>query len=134
MTAVYASSKAALTSLSETLRHELSPFGVSVVCLQVGGVDTNFDARTTEFSLPPNSYYTAIKDDIAGWATGSIKPKGQSGESFAEAVMDDILGEGRNGVVFRGKFASSVRVLVDWLPGWVVVSCAPDISRSPLGI
>jgi short-subunit dehydrogenase len=108
VTAVYASSKAALTNLSETLRHELSPFGVSVICLQVGGVDTNFDARTTEFSLPSNSYYAAIKDDIA--------------ESFAEEVVRDILGEGRNGVIFRGKYASSVRVLVDWFPGWVVVS------------
>jgi NAD(P)-dependent dehydrogenase (short-subunit alcohol dehydrogenase family) len=122
VTAVYASSKAALTNLSETLRHELSPFGVSVVCLQVGGVDTNFDARTTEFNLPPNSYYAAIKDEIAGWATGSIKPKGQSGESFAGEVADDILGKGRNGVIFRGRFSSSVRVLVDWFPAWVVVS------------
>ena len=122
VTAIYASSKAALTNLSETLRHELSPFGVSVICLQVGGVDTNFDARTTEFNLPPNSYYATIKDDIAGWATGSIKPRGQSGESFAEAVVSDILGARKNGVVFRGKYASSVRVLVDWFPGWVVVS------------
>ncbi|KUL85196.1 hypothetical protein ZTR_08931 [Talaromyces verruculosus] len=117
---IYASSKAALTNLSETLRHELSPFGVSVICLQVGGVDTNFDARTTEFNLPPNSYYATIKDDIAGWATGSIKPRGQSGESFAEAVVSDILGARKKGVVFRGKYASSVRVLVDWFPGWVV--------------
>jgi hypothetical protein len=84
-------------------------------------VDTNFDARTTDFDLPPNSYYAAIKDDIAGWATGLIKPKGQSGESFAEAVVGDILGEGRNGVVYRGRFSTSVRVLVGWFPGWVVV-------------
>lgn len=85
-------------------------------------MDTNFDARTTAFELPQNSYYAPIQDDIAGWATGSIKPKGQSGESFAEAVMDDILGKNKNGVVFRGRFAREVRVLVDWFPEWVVVS------------
>lgn len=121
-TAIYASSKAALTNLSETLRHELSPFGVSVVCLRVGGVDTNFDAHINEFNLPSRSYYAAIKDDIAGWATGSVKPKGQSGESFAETVVRDILDSRINGVAFRGKYASSVRILVGWFPGWVVVS------------
>lgn len=85
-------------------------------------MDTNFDARTIAFELPQNSYYVPIQDDIAGWATGSIKPKGQSGESFAEAVMDDILGKNKNGLVFRGRFAREVRVLVDWFPEWVVVS------------
>lgn len=95
---------------------------MSVLCLQVGGVDTNFDARTTMFELPQNSFYVPIQDEIAGWATGSIKPKGQSGEIFAEAVMDDILGKNKNGVVFRGRFAREVRILVDWFPEWVVVS------------
>lgn len=41
----YAMSKHALQSMSDALRHELAPFGISVCVIQPGGIDTPFAER-----------------------------------------------------------------------------------------
>lgn len=121
--AAYASSKAAMTTISETLRLELSPFGVDVITIMAGVVDSQFHANDTDFGLPPNSRYTAIKDIMAGWASGEAKPKGCSAEEFAESLMDVIAGKGsKGGLVWKGPHAGAVKFMVGWLPTSLVVS------------
>ncbi|KAF7714214.1 Short-chain dehydrogenase/reductase (SDR) family protein [Penicillium ucsense] len=116
----YASSKSALTTISETLRMELSPFGVSVVTIMGGVISSNFDANNADFCLPPDSRYHDIEDIIAGWATGKVKPQGSTAAEFAESCVGDILGQGKGGLVWRGANAGAVRFLVGWLPKMVV--------------
>ncbi|KAB8231434.1 SDR family oxidoreductase [Aspergillus alliaceus] len=115
---IYSSSKSSLTTLSETLRLELAPLGVSVLAIMVGTVTTTFHANEPEVILPPTSRYTAIRDTISRWATGQAGPKGCSVTEFAESIADDVLGE--KGVVWRGPYSAAMRFLSRWCPGWLL--------------
>ena len=111
-----------MANISETLRHELSPFGVSVVAVMAGTVATNFDANVNEFSLPPGSLYESIKDNIKGWVTGTAKPVGGPLDEFAQTVLQDIVGKGKDGIVYRGPNAAAMGFVASWLPTWMTVS------------
>lgn len=128
--APYCSAKIAMANISETLRHELSPFGVSVVAVMAGTVATNFDANVNEFSLPPGSLYESIKDSINGWVTGTAKPVGGPVDEFAQTVLEDIVGKGKNGIVYRGPNAAAMGFVASWLPTWVTVSQGLSLSLS----
>jgi short-subunit dehydrogenase len=54
---IYASSKAAMTVISDTLRLELAPFGVSVTTVVLGIVCTGFNDNKLSLVLPPKSRY-----------------------------------------------------------------------------
>ncbi|THC88371.1 hypothetical protein EYZ11_012181 [Aspergillus tanneri] len=98
---IYSSSKAAIVQLSETLRLELAPLGVDVVCLMVGIITTAFYTNVPEVVLPPTSRYAAIREIISNWATGRAIPKGASAEEFAESIVDNVLGSS-GGLVWKG--------------------------------
>ncbi|KAI6088059.1 oxidoreductase [Hypoxylon rubiginosum] len=117
--ASYTSTKAALTTLSETLRLELSPFGVNVTTIMAGAVVSHFHDNEPQFRLPEGSYYAPIESIIAGWASGKSKPQSGPAEQFVESIIDDIVGNGRGGLVWKGAHAGSIRFLVEWLPSWV---------------
>lgn len=123
----YASSKAAVNSLSETLRLELSPFGVSVVTIMLGTVATDFHANEPTPELPATSYYSAILDTITKWAKGEAGPKGGSTQALVDSVVSDIL-DGRSGVVWRGANSGAVKFLSRWMPGSVLVSFDLDFD------
>ncbi|KAJ6444956.1 oxidoreductase, short-chain dehydrogenase/reductase family [Purpureocillium lavendulum] len=118
--ASYASSKAALNSVSETLRLELSPFGVSVVTVNLGTVATSFHANEPTPELPPTSHYTGILDTITKWAKGEAGPKGGPIKDLVNSVVPDVLGEGTGGVVWRGPNSGAVRFLSRWMPVWLL--------------
>lgn len=109
--ATYSTSKAALNTLSETLRLELAPFGVSVIAILPGVIDSKLHANNAaNFDLPTTSRYAAIKETIAGWATGDAVPKdGISAEKFAQLVLDDVIGTAKGGLVSRGPYAALLR-------------------------
>ncbi|KAI0420571.1 dehydrogenase with different specificitie [Xylaria grammica] len=111
----YASSKAALTNFSETMRLELSPFGVTVVTIMAGAVDSNFHSNDADFALPPASRYAPIEEIIAGWASGSSKPKGCPAAQFAESLVDTIISGGA-AVTYRGPYAGSMKLISKWAP------------------
>ncbi|CAI4210904.1 unnamed protein product [Parascedosporium putredinis] len=56
---LYNASKAAIHSLSDTLRVEMAPFGVKVV---TGGVRTNFSRNTPAYHFPEDSLYNTARD------------------------------------------------------------------------
>ncbi|KUI68649.1 NADPH-dependent 1-acyldihydroxyacetone phosphate reductase [Cytospora mali] len=117
----YATSKAALNTLSETLRLELAPFGVSVVTILPGVIDSKLHVNdAAAFDMPPSSRYSAIKDVIASCARGDLFPKDSaSAEKFAELVVDDIIGTGKGKLVSRGPYALMLRCIGQWAPTWV---------------
>lgn len=131
--ATYASSKSALNTLSETLRLELSPFGVSVTTVITGTVKTKFHVNDTvyavhdgaqELPLPAGSWYELIKDIIATWANGASNPKGCPADEFAETLATRLLGrEGRKGgKLYEGNLSGVIKFVTNWLPTFVVVS------------
>lgn len=111
--------------ISETLRLELAPLGVAVVCLMVGTVSTSFHDNEPRVVLPAGSRYAAIRDVISQWATGQAGPKGCSVEEFAESIVEDVLGakgSGSGGLVWKGPNSAAVRILSRWCPSWLLVS------------
>ncbi|KAI1099268.1 hypothetical protein F4804DRAFT_322416 [Jackrogersella minutella] len=41
-----------------------------------------------------------------------------SSETFTESLMDDIVGNGKGGMVWRGPHAGGIKFLSTWLPSW----------------
>ena len=118
---LYAASKAAVTTMSDTLRLELAPFGVKVVTVNTGAVRTNTLAAGVNFELPHTSKYKAIEREILARAKGEDGTPRMEPSVFAKKVVDDTLG-GTNGPVWRGSYASIVRLVTSWLPMSVYVS------------
>ncbi|KAK4244510.1 hypothetical protein C7999DRAFT_43825 [Corynascus novoguineensis] len=106
---IYNSSKAAARWLSETLRIEMQGLGVRVVTAMVGEVETNIyrNARAPP-SLPPSSYYSAIKDLIFRQGTGQMQVENEPASVTAENLVRDVLG-GRDGHVWRGGVAGRAK-------------------------
>lgn len=111
----YVSSKAAFTSYSETLRLELAPFGVDVMTVMTGTVDSLFHVNDP-FKLPEGSRYALIEEKIAGWASGELKPKGIPNEKFAELIVGDITTDGKSGLIWKGPNAGSLAAMSKWAP------------------
>ncbi|KAI0449791.1 NAD(P)-binding protein [Xylaria acuta] len=124
----YSSSKAAFTLQSEALRLELSPFDVSVLTIMGGIVTSNFHTNDSGagFKLPSNSRYTSIQNIIAGWTTGRSKPTAMTAERFSEHILEDVVGEGKSGVVWKGPHAGSVKFAKWFMPSSFVDS---SVSR-----
>ncbi|QSS56203.1 short chain dehydrogenase/reductase [Histoplasma capsulatum var. duboisii H88] len=85
---VYNASKAALHSLSDSLRVELAPFGVQVTTIITGGVKSNI-ARTAH-TLPETSLYQPVKAEYAR-RIGHSQEGALSNEAYARTVVTQIL-------------------------------------------
>lgn len=59
----YISSKFALEGLSESMRYELSPFGINIIIIEPGVIKTNF-MPSTKKSTKPDSVYKDITDKV----------------------------------------------------------------------
>ena len=115
--AAYCSSKAAVHSLTETLRMELAPFGIQVTCIQPGGVRSSFGRHAEEgIRLPEGSLYQPAERGILARARA-----GQVGATPAEEFVVPVAGKllrDRPPRVIRGG-ANSLRLpwLKRLLPG-----------------
>ncbi|KAJ3494809.1 hypothetical protein NLG97_g3836 [Lecanicillium saksenae] len=116
----YSSSKSALHTVSETLRMELQPFGVTVACLITGTVATRFHTNEGEFSLPEKSLYADILSTISLWARGATGPERGTVDDYVTQILPDVLSNSRGGVLWRGANAGAVRFAVSWLPYYVL--------------
>lgn len=107
---------------SETLRLELDPFGVRVVAVITGAVDTNIMRNSPVPKLPESSRYAAAETQITELATGSENDgvHRMSAGSFAEKVVNDII-QGTNGKIWRGTYSSVVRLSTAVMPTEILV-------------
>nr|WP_225884054.1 SDR family oxidoreductase [Prochlorothrix hollandica] len=69
----YCASKAALHALSDALRLELDPFGIAVVTVQPGGIQSNFGTAASRLvqQLPAQSWYQPVAAAIHNRAIAS---------------------------------------------------------------
>ena len=105
---LYHSSKAAVTILSETLRLELAPLGVSVITGMLGSIETNFHLNDAWQGLSESSRYKSVESQIAKTAEGKVGPKKERVEDFARRFTEDIL-KSTSGRVWRGAMAQTTR-------------------------
>lgn len=83
----YCSSKAALHALSDALRMEVAPFGIQVVTVQPGGVQSSFGAHAeAAIQLPADSLYRGVEKGIHARAQA-----GQVGATAAEVFVIPVV-------------------------------------------
>lgn len=116
---VYCASKAAFHSLSDALRLELRPFGVDVMVVAPGAIQSNFATKSqgSDHLLPEGSFYTAAKEEIE--KTYDLTKDGTPTRTFAKATVSAILAPRNRPYFFFGKLATIVPFLKNWLPIWL---------------
>lgn len=89
----YCASKAAVHALSDALRMEVAPFGITVITVQPGAIRSNFGA-TASLSLRSNereaSPYAPISAAIDARANAS-QQSSTAAENFARAMVRGVL-------------------------------------------
>ena len=116
---IFASSKAAVARMSETLRVELEPLGVRVITSVCGSANTPMFAKPGgPMHLPEKSYYHGVQD--AAWKERMDHQRQATNvDVLAKKLVKDVVG-GTRGVVWHGAFAPLVRWAC-WLNvAWVV--------------
>ncbi|KAH8595899.1 hypothetical protein B0O99DRAFT_661445 [Bisporella sp. PMI_857] len=111
----YAASKRSEEIIADTLRLELAPFDVKVLCIVVGAVKTNVQAHFKDFKLPNGSLYTPIESMIFERAQGNDGAKRSDALEFAKKVTADIL-KGSTGKIWRGWSAGMVKFSTTFMP------------------
>jgi short-subunit dehydrogenase len=89
----YCASKAALHTLSDALRMELSPFGIHVLTVKPGGITSQFGERAASSAksiLAPGSKYSAFEKGIELRSNESQK-KSVRAEDLVTAVMKAMM-------------------------------------------
>lgn len=101
----------------------------------LGTVSTPFHANEPDVELPPSSRYAAIRDTIQGWAKGYLGPKKRSSvEEIAAALVEDIVGEGKGGQVWKGANSAAIKFISRWVPAPMLVSETLAYRNLPLAI
>ena len=97
----YNASKAALHAYSNTMRVELAPFGVKVIVICTGGVESRI-ARV-ERSLPPNSVYLPISH---GYQKRLTQPQEEAMPStvYARSVVKQVLQPNPKAWIWEGSY------------------------------
>ncbi len=117
---VYSASKSAVTMLAETLRLELAPFGVKVLTVVTGAIESKIMENGPQLKLPESSLYTKIEGIISDRVTGKEEIQRMTASDYAERVVQDIL-SGADGKVWRGQMASMVHLTSLIAPTFLVV-------------
>ncbi|KAL8723135.1 MAG: hypothetical protein Q9181_007347, partial [Wetmoreana brouardii] len=125
---LYHASKAAVTILSETLRLELAPLGVTVITGMLGNIESNFHANDSWQGLPKSSRYKTVESEIAKTAEGKIGPKKEKLDDFARRFVGDVVkGASGQGLVQMEYYVSD---LLQALPGKVFPPGAKEYEKS----
>lgn len=86
----YCSTKAAVTALSDSLRMELAPFGITVVTVQPGGIKSNLaDNADKELDRFQKTPYGPIQNFIVARANAS-QENATPAEVFAKELVDKL--------------------------------------------
>ncbi|KAK7964395.1 hypothetical protein PG988_011369 [Apiospora saccharicola] len=117
---VYAGSKSAVEAISESLRHELQPFGVKVLTVIVGAIKTNIFNNRPEYELPQGSRYEPVRKEVAARIAGSdVEGRLGKPEDFAKSLVRDMMG-GVSGTIRRGNMSSFVRFATAVFPRFIL--------------
>lgn len=99
----------------------MTAFGVQVVVIVTGSIDTILFTKSDEVVLPAGSYYIPAAGQLSALAKGgSVKTK-MPASTYADKVVSDVI-NGTNGKVWRGTFSSLARYAAWVLPAGLQVS------------
>lgn len=107
----YCASKAAVHALSDALRMELAPFGIQVVTVQPGAIQSHFGTNAEAHAvaaLKPGSWYEPLRQAILARAQAS-QQRATPSDEFADWLAGELL-HPHPPIVLRGGANSSLMV------------------------
>ncbi|KAL2202240.1 NAD(P)-binding protein [Sarocladium strictum] len=113
---VYNASKAALSQYTKTLRLEVKPFGIEVIEIVTGYVQSNI--LHNGLIAPPDSLYLPIKDDMERLKCQGNK-NGMPADEYARSVVAKILARQPRTEIWEGRLAWTLRFIVQFCPRWL---------------
>ncbi|CAO3678493.1 unnamed protein product [Umbelopsis vinacea] len=116
---IYCLSKAAIHSMTDTLRMELKPFGVDAMVVAPGSIKSNFgEVAKSTISLPAESLYRKFRKSIEARAIASQGPKATPTNIFAKKVVNAVLKTHPPSYFTYGHF-STLFLLFYYVPRWI---------------
>jgi short-subunit dehydrogenase len=116
----YCSSKAAVNAMSDSLRMELRPFGISVVTVQPGGIQSTFgESAGNQVSLQPDSPFQPVRAGIMDRAQEGQK-NAMPAEEFAQRRAQALMARNCPAVLGLGEKSRLLPVLKRALPDRVL--------------
>lgn len=89
----YCGTKAAVNLLSDALRMELAPFGINVITVQPGRIQSGFgDAAAKKMGRQDRSFYAPVAEDISARAAIS-QQDAMPADVFSKKLVDRLLQE-----------------------------------------
>jgi len=116
----YNASKAAVHSLSDCLRVELKPFGIDVITVAPGAINSNIGTNCSIMykNNPEWRFYKPFEKAIYESAVFSQQPGNTSTEVFANKTVDAILRRKPPAWFSYGKYCTLSAILY-YLPVWL---------------
>lgn len=115
---IYCATKAALHAASDALRMELAPFGIEVVVIQPGAIESDF-GNNAEASLArtfgSGSLYSDVKDGVLKRARASQNKPTPTGE-FVEEMIGVIEKKHSPPVARIGNGSRAMPLVANWVP------------------
>lgn len=114
----YCATKAAVHALSDAMRMELAPFGIRVITVQPGGIQSRFGATASQGVVErksDRSVYAPIADAIAARANAS-QQDATSASDFAREMVEAVMVEHPAPVVCIGHGSMMMPLLKRWIP------------------
>lgn len=113
----YCATKAAIHSLSDALRMELAPFGIRVITVQPGAIQSSFGDSSlsgVEALLTPDSRFHPVERQIRERATAS-QQNPTTATDFATELMNKLGGHPAP-VIRIGNGSRALPAIARWLP------------------
>jgi 1-acylglycerone phosphate reductase len=126
----YNASKAAATSITEVLRLELAPFGIKVVNLLTGGVQSTFHANAPHETLPSDSIFNVAKEAVEKTMSGADQTAdGADPVQWAKAIVKQLSRGNPSHYVWGGKWSTTV-----WASMFLPIGTTDRITKSMVGL
>jgi NAD(P)-dependent dehydrogenase (short-subunit alcohol dehydrogenase family) len=104
----YGASKRSIEIVADTLRLELQPFGVDVLCVVTGAVKSLGQTYMDDLKLPEASLYKSIEKTVVSRAQGQDGLPRMDTLEYANATVDQIVARA-SGKFWYGQNADLVR-------------------------
>ncbi len=100
----YISTKFAVEGLSESISYELEPFGIKVILIELGFIQTNFSKAVVvaKKSQDPSSPYSQMMQKVVN-VSGQLQQRGSTPDLVAKVVLDAVTSKDPNRRYLVGK-------------------------------
>ncbi|KAL7746910.1 hypothetical protein RI367_007730 [Sorochytrium milnesiophthora] len=116
----YAASKAALHTYNDALRAEVAPFGIEVVTVAPGSIESSMQDNMRDLlKISPGSYFAALRPKIDGFLQAAGVKTTPTSE-FVKQLAALVQRRQRMPAEWRAGALSTMVWLSSWVPRWIM--------------